>query len=255
MIAVQLYTVRSLLQDSSRIGEVLDRLREIGYRAVEVAGVNENAVTRFGDELKRAGLVACASHVGLDRLTTDLDAVAGECREWGCEYVVVPALPERYRSREGFKRFAVEAVEIARRLSESSLRLAYHNHAYELERSGDETWLETLLNTAPEGALQAEFDTYWLQFGGAAPAEWIRRFKGRVPLTHLKDVAVDKGNPVDAEVGEGNLNWREILIACRDAGTRWLIVEQDAPRRDPLESVAISYANLTKLMDVLGWEG
>jgi sugar phosphate isomerase/epimerase len=76
-----------------------------------------------------------------------------------------------------------------------------------------------------------------------------------VPLVHLKDVSIDRGRPVDAEVGEGNLDWLDILSACRDAGTGWLVVEQDEPRRDPLESVAISYTNLTRLLDAAGLEG
>ena len=103
--------------------------------------------------------------------------------------------------------------------------------------------------------LQAELDTYWLQFGGANPSAWIRRFKNRAPLVHLKDMAVDRGNPVDAEIGEGNLDWIDILRACKDAGTKWLVVEQDNPRRDPMDSVAISYANLARLTENFGWGG
>ncbi len=247
MIAVQLYTIRTQLQSASRLGGVLGRLREIGYRAVEVAGLGPSTISRFGEELKRAGMVACAAHVALDRLVRDLDSVVAECREWGCEYVVVPSLPEEYRSEQGYRRFAAEAAELASRLRPSGLQLAYHNHSHELERFGQQTGLQTLFTAASPDALMAELDTYWLQYGGANPAAWIRRFKHRAPLVHLKDMAVDRGRPVDAEIAEGNLDWVEILSACRDAGTKWLVVEQDEPRRDPMESVAISYANLSKL--------
>ena len=255
MIAVQLYTVRMYLQDPSQVAGILGRLREIGYRAVEVAGLGPKAVGRFGEELRRAELVACAAHVALDRLTGHFDEVVGECREWGCDYVVVPSLPDAYRSQQGYRRFAAEAVQLAARLRPFGLQLAYHNHSHELERYGDLTGLETLFAAAPAAALHAELDTYWLQHGGVNPSAWIRRFKPRVPLVHLKDMAVDRGNPVDAEIGEGNLDWFEILNACRDAQTRWLVVEQDQPRRDPMESVAISYANLSKLVAEVGLEG
>src|SRR4029077_16465410 len=249
---VQLYTVRAQLQDPSRLGGVLQRLREIGYRSVEVAGLGPNTVGRFGEELRRAGLVACAAHVALDRLAGDLDNVAAECSQWGCEYVVIPSLPEAYRSEQAYLRFAAEAVELASRLRPSGLRLVYHNHSHELERFGRQTGLETLFGAASPDALQAELDTYWLQYGGANPADWIRRFKHRVPLVHVKDMAIDLGRPVDVEVGEGNIDWVEVLSACRDAGTKWLVVEQDEPRRDPMESVAISYANLSKLAAKVG---
>ena len=254
MIAIQLYTIRSQLQDPSRLGGVLERLREIGYRAVEVAGLGPKTMEHFGDELKKAGMVACAAHVALDRLVRDLDIVSALCKEWGCEYVVVPSLPEEYRSEQGYRRFAAEATELASRLRPSGLKLAYHNHSHELERFGRQTGLETLFAAASPGALMAELDTYWLQYGGVNPAAWIRRFKHQAPLVHLKDMAVDRGNPVDAEIGEGNLDWVEILSACRDAGTEWLVVEQDEPRRDPMESVAISYTNLSKLAAEVGLE-
>jgi sugar phosphate isomerase/epimerase len=248
VIAVQLYTIRSLLDDPARLAGVLARLREIGYEAVEVAGLGPRVVDRFGDELRRSGMKACAVHAGLDHLNTELDRVIDECHEWGCEFVVVPSLPPSYRSGEGFRRFAAEASELAGRLREQGLRLAYHNHAFELERYDGETGLETIFGSARPDALEAELDTYWLQFGGANPASWIRRFKHRVPLVHLKDMAISGGDPVDAEIGEGNLEWAEILRACRDAGTRWLVVEQDDPRREPLEAVAISHRNLVRLM-------
>jgi sugar phosphate isomerase/epimerase len=47
-----------------------------------------------------------------------------------------------------------------------------------------------------------------------------------------------------AEIGEGNLNWPAILQACRDASVEWYAIEQDICRRDPFESLKISYDNL-----------
>ena len=90
----------------------------------------------------------------------------------------------------------------------------------------------------------AELDTYWLQHGGADPAHWIGKLKGRVPLVHLKDMAVQGTTPIMAEVGEGNMNWEAILASCRAAGVRWYIVEQDICQRDPFESLRISLQNL-----------
>ena len=247
MIAAQLYTVRDQIKDPSRLGGVLGRLREIGYSAVEVAGLGPISSERFSQELARAALTACAAHAPLERLTGDLAAVAAECREWGCRYVVVPGLPNEYRSGTGLRRFARVAGDLARDLQPFGLKLAYHNHSFELERWDGQTGLEALFGATPAETLHAELDTYWLQYGGADPAEWIFRLKDRVPLVHLKDMAVVGGKTVMAEVGEGNLDWARILDACRTAGTEWLVVEQDECRRDPMESLAISFRNLTRL--------
>ena len=50
-----------------------------------------------------------------------------------------------------------------------------------------------------------------------------------------------------AEVGEGNLNWQRILPACKAAGVKHLLVEQDICYRDPFESLEISLKNLKEM--------
>jgi sugar phosphate isomerase/epimerase len=248
MIAAQLYTLRDRLRDRQQLAAALGGLREIGYEGVEVAGLGTDAADHFGDELARSGLKACASHESLESLAADLPEVAERCRAWGCGYVVIPSIPRPYHSADGFMRFAHEAMEIAARLSAYGLGLAYHNHTFELERWEGKTGLEILFDAAPAEALKAELDTYWLQAAGANPAKWLRKLYGRVPLVHLKDMTVVDGRAVQTEVGEGNLDWNEILQASREAGVEWLIVEQDETTRDPLESLAISHRNLAAML-------
>lgn len=226
---------------------MLARVREIGYGAVEVAGLGVGSAERFGAELRRAGLLACAAHTSLGQLQADLDRVLNTCKDWGCEYVVLPTLPTEYLTTAGSRRFALYAARIADAMRDSGMQLAYHNHSHELERCGGRTCLETLLaETSPE-TLQVELDTYWLQHGGASPSAWIRRLNGRVPLVHLKDMAIHDGNQMEAEVGEGNIDWADILSACREAGTKWLIVELDESK-DSMKSAAISWSNLSRLL-------
>ncbi|WP_231571708.1 sugar phosphate isomerase/epimerase family protein [Gordoniibacillus kamchatkensis] len=71
--------------------------------------------------------------------------------------------------------------------------------------------------------------------------------KDRMKVVHLKDMAIVGDQQVFAEIGEGNLNWPAILEACEETGVEWYVVEQDVCRRDPFESLAISYRALAKL--------
>jgi len=247
MIAAELYTLREHLREPSAIAASLQRVREIGYDGVELAGLGPMEPLELASQLREAGLVACSAHIRWERLRDESDAAIEDCRIWGCSHAVVPLLPAAYRDAAGYARFGAEANDVAATLREAGIRLSYHNHSFELERFGRESGLQILYRSSDPALVNAQIDTYWIQYGGGNPASWIRRLHGRVPLVHLKDMDVSEGQPVMAEVGEGNLDWEDVLAACREAEVRWLIVEQDECRRDPFESLAIRRRNLAAL--------
>jgi sugar phosphate isomerase/epimerase len=47
-----------------------------------------------------------------------------------------------------------------------------------------------------------------------------------------------------AEVGSGNLDWPDIIAACREIEAKYYIVEQDICPGNSLDSVKISYDNM-----------
>jgi sugar phosphate isomerase/epimerase len=65
-------------------------------------------------------------------------------------------------------------------------------------------------------------------------------------LLHLKDMEPGEER-FFAEVGEGILDFHPIVEAAKEAGVQWMNVEQDDYRREPLESVQISYSNIKRL--------
>ncbi|MFN3648927.1 MAG: sugar phosphate isomerase/epimerase family protein [Armatimonadota bacterium] len=245
-LAAQLYTVREFIKTPEEIAASLKKLAAIGYRAVQLAAVGPIDPRELRRILDGEGLTACAAHVSFPRMRDELEAVVEEQEFLGCRSVAVGSMPPEYRTAEGYPRFAREASEVARRLKERGLTFGYHNHSFELERLDGRTGLEILYSESDAAVFNAEIDTYWIQHGGGDPAWWIRRMQGRLPVVHLKDMSIRDGKEqLMAEVGEGNLNWPAILEACREAGVRWYVVEQDHTyERDPFDSLAISLRNL-----------
>lgn len=253
-IAAQLYTIRDYLKTPAEIEGSFKRIREIGYRAVQLSGLGPIEPERLAEIARNNGLEICATHVDYYALRDKTDQMVREHKLWGCRYVGIGGLPGEYRTAEGYARFAREASEVARRLADEGLVFIYHNHAFELERvskdaedRGGRTGLDILYSESDPRHFCAEIDTYWVQYGGGDPAAWIRRLSGRIPVVHFKDMTVRGHEQLMAEVGEGNLNWPEILKACRQAGVVWHIVEQDICQRDPFESLAISLENLHRM--------
>ena len=243
-IGAQLYTLREFTKTPADIAKTMKKVREIGYEAVQVSGMGPIEPRELKKIVDGEGLTIAATHIGFDRMRDQAEAVIEEHQLWGCRHPAIGGMPADYRNAEGFHKFAKEASAVAKRLAEGGVTFSYHNHSFELERFGDKTGLEILRTESDPRYFNLEIDTYWIQHGGGDPAEWIVKCKGRIPLLHLKDMANKGGQPLMAEIGEGNLNWPRILEAAKEAGVEWYLIEQDICQRDPFESLAISLRNL-----------
>jgi len=248
VLAAQLYTVRQFTQTAADLAATLQKIRDMGYTSVQISAIGPIPDAEVKSILDDVGVTVCITHVRAPWPWQDLDSIIAQHHLWSCQHVAVGAMPETYRqSEEGFRRFAAEANEMGRRLSQAGLTFSYHNHSFELIRFGKRTGLDLIYDETDPRYLKAELDTYWIQHGGGDPAAWITKMTGRMPVVHLKDMVILDGQPVMAEVGEGNLNWPAILRACRQAGVEWYAVEQDVCQRDPFESLRISYKNLNAM--------
>ncbi len=245
-LGAQLYTVRQFCKALPEIAETLKKVADIGYTAIQISGFGPVDAHDVAKVVADTGLTVASTHTAWPRFLNDLNAVIEEHRLWNCPHPAIGGLPQEYRDRQGLDRFLNELVPVAEKLAQAGMTFSYHNHNHELVRFGRKTWLEMLYERADPKHLKAELDTYWIQAGGADPVAWIRRCAGRQPLLHLKDMAVTADREQRfAEIGEGNLNWPDILQAARQNGVEWCLIEQDeCYERDPFESLAISYRNL-----------
>ena len=62
---------------------------------------------------------------------------------------------------------------------------------------------------------------------------------------HFKDIGIIDKNVEMFEVGFGNIDWDDVIAACEDANVEYALVEQDICRRDPFESLKMSYDYLS----------
>jgi sugar phosphate isomerase/epimerase len=247
-IAAQLYTLREYMKTPQGIEESLRKVKQVGYRAVQVSGIGPIEAERLKSITDELDLRICATHISFERLQNELNEVIQTHQLWNCDYVGVGMMPKAYQtSVEGYQAFIRELAAIGRTLKDNGLHLMYHHHNFEFERFGEVTGMDLLLEGAGPDTYSLEIDTYWVQAGGGSPAEWIRKADGVVKVVHLKDMAVKGWNQKFAEIGQGNLNWNAIIEASRDSGVEWYVVEQDECERNPFESLAMSLDYLRTL--------
>jgi len=241
-IALQLYTVR---HDIDRdLKGTLRKVAEIGYAGVEFAGYADWKASDLKSLLAELNLRPAGGHVPIEQLEKDLDKVIDFSLELGNPYVVCPWIPEeRRKEKADWLAIAQLFNSVGEKCKQNGLTFCYHNHSFEFEKFDDTYALDLLFGATKPELVKAELDTYWVKYGGADPVDYLRRYAGRCPLVHLKDMADDEKRSF-AEVGRGILDWNAIFEAAEAGGVEWYIVEQDTCPGPPIESARISFENL-----------
>lgn len=247
-IAVTLYNLREHCKTEEDFAKTLERVAEMGYQCVQVSGVAlpADVIRKY---LDANNLYCCATHEKLATISGDPKELIDRMQTLGCDFTALGSPGEfDFTSLEATQNLA----EIFKRqgdiLGEAGIKLAYHNHAAEFTKiaGSKKVMLETFMDLTAGHNVYSELDVHWVTRGGGSPVAWIKKFAGRITVIHFKDFALVDKAPVFCEIGEGNLDWPEIIKACEETNVRWYSIEQDRefPGRNIFDSIKISIDNL-----------
>lgn len=272
-VGIQVFGLRSLLADTPENFEsVMQQVKAMGYDGVELAGLYGLAPSFIRDTLEKVGLTPISAHVPLAEMMADMDKVISDYSTIGVKYIAVPYLPEEYRPNTPGYADVIRAIQSFGAAAKSAgIKLLYHNHDFEFVRLPNGSFgFDDLFAQIPADLLMVEPDTCWIKVAGQNPAEYIRKYGSRCEIVHLKDF-IKEGTPKrmyqliganedDPEtepgvfefrpVGFGQQIWEPILSAAVEAGSQWVIVEQDmCYELDCLEAARRS----REYLKILGW--
>lgn len=245
-IAIQLYTIREYSGSVEEFSKAVKKLSDIGYRYVETAGLANLAPAQFKKIMDDNGIKICSSHVGIDRIIKEPESVVEE-------QMLLNALccnsswPGTESNDVGsIKKTAEKIAKAAEILKKYNIVHGYHNHGIEFAKSNGKTWLEIIMEICTPQSLTAQIDTYWVQYGGGDPAQWIAKYADRLNSIHFKDMGMSADNKqAMVPVGTGNLNWQKILPVAKNSTARFAIMEMDFSPLFPLwDAIKISFENM-----------
>ena len=252
-VGLQMWSLREYLPKD--LAGTLAKVRAMGFREVEGAGLWKHTAAQLRAALDAAGLRCLSAHMSFERLRDDPAGAFAEAKALGANWVVCPWIPHdkeftrdvALESAEAFNRFAAMAEAEA-------LRFAYHCHGYEMLPAPEGTRFDTLAQNTDPKRVTFQIDVFHALYGGTDPVGLIKRYASRVTSLHLKDLK--KGAPitpgtgtakpdVDVPLGTGQVDWPAVLRAAMGGKTALYYLEDESA--DPWGHIPQSLDYLRKV--------
>ena len=257
-LAVQLYSLREYSKTKEDFIQVVKRVADIGYKAVEPAGLHDIPPTEFRKMLDDLGLKLFSSHSPWARKPEDVPEIIDTLGALGLKNCVCGYGPNEFKDLDAIKATAENTNQIIEKLKPAGITLFQHNHYWEFERIDGRLKYEIYRDLCP--AVKYEIDCFWSTNKGAESAvDMLKVFAKDTILLHMKDdvcrqqASLDglKNGLLDMKIdlmplGTGDLPIKDLVKAAPDS-VKAIVVELDyvAEGLDMWESIEKSYRFMT----------
>jgi len=277
---LQLWSVRNALMED--YAGTMEKVAEIGYKNIElICNVTSDGLV-FGKDTSATELRKLFDRLGLKAINqhfvptpeTPWEKVIADCHTTGVEGLVCAIA--FFETKQEVYDFCKAINQQAALCKQNGLQYYYHNHFHEYQVMEGEKIMDILINELDPALVKFEFDIYWTMRGGEDPVVWMKKLGKRCDLLHQKDIPTT-GLPLNwfdqfgydtkigfdqlwltqdvaqfTEIGDGIIDIPAVLSAARQyCDPRYVFVEQDMSKMGELESIAVSYKNLTRILNEL----
>ena len=235
-ISIQLYTTRKF----TPYREILKFISSTGIKNIELFALSDFDEKELKDLFQEYNLTSLSAHVSFESLN-NLQEIINKIKSLNIKHVIIPA-PKALPGKE-FKDFfnlnESEWIDFGKEISsyikifnDNNLTLGYHNHSFEFNKLSNGKYPMELILDQNEN-LKFEIDLGWATAGNVNPIEWIDKYNNRIIACHLKDFYT-KNNMLEhsnqCSIGEGFINWRELLKKISNTPCEVIAIEHDDPK-------------------------
>ncbi|MBL7816518.1 MAG: sugar phosphate isomerase/epimerase [Saprospiraceae bacterium] len=266
-IGIQLYSLRDDIKDGY-LEDVLKGIAKIGYQFVEGYGYDpkkgkilDKSPSEFKKLLKENELKMPSSHFVVTTahydtakkdFTDDFKKVVEASAAMSQRFLISPYTVDSDRKTgDDVKKLCEVLNKAGEYCKAQNIQFGYHNHEFEFKTEfGGVPMFDIMMENLVAENVTWELDLCWAVYGGRNTVELFQKYPSRFTLAHFKDLA-EEGKRETAIVGEGVVDFEEILKNMRKGGIRQIIVELEDYKKSPMDDVKVSYKNLRKMLDKL----
>ena len=232
---VQLYSFRDEMAKDA-LG-TLKQIAAIGIKEIESArsakghyyGLSPQDMKKACEDL---GMSLKSGHVALD---DNFQQTMEEAVASGQPYLICSSMPSRGQTVDNYKKVAEAFNKAGEDCKKLGLKFGYHNHEYEFESDNGEVLYDVLMDHTDAELVHMELDLGWVIVAGKSPLDYFKKYPGRFPLWHLKDM--DMAKKESTEFGKGALDIKTMMQNQEASGVKHIFIEQEEYASTPLESM------------------
>jgi len=134
-VAVQLYTLRDFCKTAADYADALRKVREMGYKAIQISGVGPIPAAELRTIAEAEGLVICATHESGETILNEPAKVVERLAALGTKYTAYPYPAGVDFSDPSHVENLIAKLDAAGAVLRAAGQvLTYHNHANEFFR-------------------------------------------------------------------------------------------------------------------------
>ena len=225
---LQLWTVREDLAKNAR--SVIYLLSKFGYKYVESFDNGPKGIywgmsnIDFKKCLDDVGMTINSTHIVVDK---EFEKKVAEAAEIGMKYVIFQ-WEGPGKTLDDYKRYAEDFNIKGEYCKKNGIRFGYHNHFFSFRTIDGQLPQDILMKGTDPALVDFQMDIFYVVGSGHDPEEWLRKYKGRFRLCHIKDRSKDSvGDGKSCVLGEGSIDFPKILKTAKQNGMEYYIAEQE----------------------------
>jgi sugar phosphate isomerase/epimerase len=207
---------------------VLKQAASYGFTEIETGNYMGGSSDSFLAYLKGIGMNLPAGGFEFKASEEELKKSMNLLKELKVKYAVVywPWYTGGPFTLEDCKKSAERLNYLGKVCKDNGLVLCWHNHNKEFIKMETGLPFDYLMDNTDKSLVYCELDLYWVKKGGADPLAVMKKYSGRFPVLHVKDMA--PGELMDFECpGGGIIDFSPLFSEADKQGIKHYMVERD----------------------------
>jgi sugar phosphate isomerase/epimerase len=206
--------------------KTLKQASEFGFSEIEGGYNHAPSIQEFLKYCKEVGIKPVAAGIDFKLTGDELQNAFDRLNEVGVKYAVSywPWYGGAPVKLEDCIKSVAKLNEVGAKAKANGLTFLWHNHDLEFHEMEQGLPFDYLMENTDPKLVQCELDIYWVKKGGADPLAVLKKYNGRYPALHVKDMAPD-GDFICP--GSGIIDFGPIFREAKKQGIKHYFVERD----------------------------